>query len=89
MKNLIYLLTALFIGLKLTNQIDWSWFVVLSPLPIGFLLNWFFASVFIFLGNLAREANERRKEQQTLKLQETLSNFANEQLKKISNNKAN
>jgi hypothetical protein len=26
------LLTALFIGLKLTNHIDWSWWLVLSPL---------------------------------------------------------
>lgn len=25
------LLTILFIGLKLTNYIDWSWWVVLSP----------------------------------------------------------
>lgn len=26
------LLTILFIGLKLTNYIDWSWFWVLSPI---------------------------------------------------------
>lgn len=26
------LLTILFIGLKLTNHIDWSWFWILSPL---------------------------------------------------------
>ena len=30
------LLTVLFIGLKLTNHIDWSWWWVLSPLWIGF-----------------------------------------------------
>src|SRR5580704_9869093 len=30
------LLTILFIGLKLTNFIDWSWWWVLSPLWIGF-----------------------------------------------------
>lgn len=29
------LLTVLFIGLKLTNHIDWSWWWVLSPLWIG------------------------------------------------------
>jgi len=28
-------LAILFIGLKLTNHIDWSWFWVLSPLWIG------------------------------------------------------
>lgn len=30
------LLTIVFIGLKLTNYIDWSWWWVLSPLWIGF-----------------------------------------------------
>lgn len=30
------LLTILFIGLKLTNYIDWSWWWVLSPLWISF-----------------------------------------------------
>jgi len=30
------LLTILFIGLKLTDVIDWSWWWVLSPLWIGF-----------------------------------------------------
>lgn len=29
------LLTVLFVGLKLTNHIDWSWWWVLSPLWIG------------------------------------------------------
>jgi hypothetical protein len=32
------LLTVLFIGLKLTGVITWSWFFVLSPLPIVFAL---------------------------------------------------
>lgn len=32
------LLTVLFIGLKLTHYIDWSWWWVLSPLWIGFAL---------------------------------------------------
>ena len=32
------LLTLLFIGLKLTHYIDWSWVWVLSPLWIGFAL---------------------------------------------------
>ena len=31
----VTLLTVLFIGLKLTNQIDWSWWWVLSPLWIS------------------------------------------------------
>ena len=32
------MLTILFIGLKLTNVIDWSWWWVLSPPLIGLLL---------------------------------------------------
>ena len=34
----LVLLTTLFIGLKLTGNIDWSWWWVLSPLwvPLGF-----------------------------------------------------
>jgi len=31
MKIFLPLLQILFIGLKLTNQIDWNWFCVLSP----------------------------------------------------------
>jgi hypothetical protein len=34
----IGMLTVLFIGLKLTNYVDWSWTWVLSPLWIGFTL---------------------------------------------------
>lgn len=32
------MLTVLFIGLKLTSHIDWSWIWVTSPLWIGFSL---------------------------------------------------
>lgn len=32
------LLTVLFVGLKLTNYIDWSWWWILSPLWIPFTL---------------------------------------------------
>lgn len=32
------MLTILFIGLKLTNYVDWSWWWVLSPIWLGFLL---------------------------------------------------
>jgi hypothetical protein len=32
------MLAVLFIGLKLTNYIDWSWWWVLSPLWIGFAM---------------------------------------------------
>lgn len=32
------LLTVLFVGLKLTGHIDWSWVWVLSPVWIGFVV---------------------------------------------------
>lgn len=38
MKNFGSLLSVLFIGLKLTEHITWSWIWVLSPIWIGFLV---------------------------------------------------
>jgi hypothetical protein len=35
------LLTVLFIGLKLTNYIDWSWWWILSPIWIPVVLSIF------------------------------------------------
>jgi hypothetical protein len=40
------LLAILFIGLKLTNNIDWSWWWVLSPL-------WIPISLLVVLGGIA------------------------------------
>lgn len=42
------LLTILFIGLKLTKHIDWSWFWTLSPLIIAVLID-FLIMVFYFI----------------------------------------
>jgi hypothetical protein len=39
MTNLSNLLTTLFVGLKLTNHIDWSWFWVISPLIISIVIS--------------------------------------------------
>ena len=36
--NFLHGLTLLFIGLKLTNHIDWSWWLVLCPLLIDWSL---------------------------------------------------
>lgn len=38
MQYFLPLLTILFIGLKLTALITWPWYVVLSPLYIGFTI---------------------------------------------------
>lgn len=48
------LLTILFIGLKLTGYITWSWVWVLSPLWIGLLLAIVFLIIF---GTIAVVAN--------------------------------
>lgn len=39
MTSLANLLTTLFVGLKLTNHIDWSWFWVISPLIISIVIS--------------------------------------------------
>ena len=43
----INMLQVLFIGLKLTNNIDWSWWWVLSPIWIQFVL--VFILIFFFI----------------------------------------
>lgn len=50
MKLFFPLLTILFIGLKLTNYIDWSWWLVLLPLygpPIAIFTIFFIVGAFI------------------------------------------
>lgn len=47
--SLTSLLTVLFIGLKLTGYITWSWLWVLSPLWISALLAILFLVVFVAL----------------------------------------
>lgn len=46
------LLALLFVALKLTDYIDWSWWWVLSPLWIGFLVG-MTAMIIILAGKLA------------------------------------
>lgn len=44
-------LTLLFIGLKLGNVINWSWFWVLSPVIIPFILTIAIILIILFLDN--------------------------------------
>ena len=46
----IGLLTIVFITLKLTNYIDWSWWWVLSPLWIGFAIVGVFVVIALIVG---------------------------------------
>lgn len=46
---LIPLLTALFVWLKLTDQIDWSWVWVLSPIWIGAIVGTVIVTVILLV----------------------------------------
>ena len=48
----INMLQVLFIGLKLTNNIDWSWWWVLSPIWIQFVIVIFFICFLIISGKV-------------------------------------
>jgi len=45
------LLTLLFIGLKLGGIIDWSWWWVLSPLWISFLIALILIAIYLMFGD--------------------------------------
>ena len=47
------LLTVLFVGLKLTHVITWSWLWVLSPIWISFLIGLAFAVILIIAAAFA------------------------------------
>lgn len=47
--NLAVILTVIFVVLKLTDQIDWAWIWVLSPLWIGFAVGIAFFVLVIIL----------------------------------------
>ena len=47
------LLAILFIGLKLTNYIDWSWWWVLAPLWIGFAVFLAFMAIVLIVAIIA------------------------------------
>lgn len=50
MKYLFIALTVLFVYLKLTHAIDWSWWMVFAPLYGGMMLTWaaiFFSVVYL------------------------------------------
>lgn len=47
---LIVLLTVLFIGLKLTGYIDWSWWWVLAPVWIPLVLALVVISIVVLFG---------------------------------------
>jgi hypothetical protein len=54
-KLFITLLTALFVTLKLTSIIDWSWLWVLSPAPISFGIGF----VIGFVKSIMKHTNEK------------------------------
>lgn len=68
------LLTLLFIGLKLTGYVDWSWWIVLAPIwaPIAIgLAALFFAFVVMLIAGLAKgEGGHGAKEARRLRADE-------------------
>jgi len=56
MNLLPILLCVLFVGLKLTNYIAWSWLWVLSPMWISFIL----AFLIIFVALAKKESKKAR-----------------------------
>lgn len=51
--RLLEWLTILFIALKLTDEIDWEWWLVLSPLWSAFLI--------ALLSNIHKRMQERKR----------------------------
>jgi hypothetical protein len=43
------MLTILFIGLKLTNYIEWSWWWVLSPIILIVIIQLFLGAILVYL----------------------------------------
>lgn len=52
--GLLTLLTILFVGLKLTHYIDWSWAAVLSPVWAPFVIFLFLFAFFAIVAALAK-----------------------------------
>lgn len=55
------LLTIVFIVLKLTHVIDWSWWWVLAPLWVSFILGVLFFGLFILGAFLLSGSGTRRR----------------------------
>lgn len=55
--SFIGLLTILFIGLKLTGHITWSWFWVLSPIIFTFMIA-FIAIFVVFVAFIYDQSNK-------------------------------
>jgi len=57
--NNMWLLTVVFIVLKLTENIDWSWWIVLSPI-LGYLL---ITTVVMTIKTIIQEYKEENRRQ--------------------------
>lgn len=68
--TLVNMLQVLFIGLKLTEEIDWNWFLVLLPVIIEAGL----IALFFSLGGIALYIGKRRREQERKALWQKLQN---------------
>ena len=62
MNSVATVLTIVFVVLKLTEVIAWSWLWVLSPLWIGFIIWLFFVIVFVIIGSKVKTQNRQLNE---------------------------
>jgi len=53
-------LTIVFVTLKLTNVIDWSWFWVLSPIWLSFCLTMLFMAVMVVAIAMASKSENEK-----------------------------
>ena len=57
-----WLMLTLFVGLKLTEQIDWEWYWVVSPIWIYFAINAAIAFIGGFIGAFVKHFRAARKQ---------------------------
>lgn len=68
----LYGLTLIFIFCKLTHFIDWSWFWVLSPILIPFIL-WLIVMMLIGILTFAQEELSRKRIQDMADMQDRVN----------------
>lgn len=70
--GIIDLLVVLFIGLKLANVIDWSWWIVLAGWWVQIVLGFGYSGLVILLRALEKSNRAKRRAQRKNKTKETL-----------------
>jgi len=59
--SLPMILTLIFLVLKLTNNINWSWWYIFSPLWVDFIIIFIISFIFVFAREIKRIKNNYEK----------------------------